>query len=59
MIPDASICGLIFVHPEASYPEIRSLSGEDIDNYARKRGMDEEEKKLFLSFIQESTLPRP
>lgn len=24
MIPDASICGLIFVHPSAFYPEIRS-----------------------------------
>lgn len=51
MIPDASICGLIFIHPEASYPEIRCASQEAIDEYARRRGMSDSEKALFLGHL--------
>ena len=36
MIPDASICGLIFIHPDATYPEIRRVSQKAIDEYARR-----------------------
>ncbi len=48
MIPDASICGLVFAHPEASYPEIRHLSRRAVDAYAGLRGFSEAEKTLFL-----------
>lgn len=48
MIPDATICGLIFIHPEASYPEVRRLSQSAIDEYASRRGMSEAEKHQFL-----------
>lgn len=48
MIPDASICGLIFIHPEATYPEIRRVSQKAIDEYARRRGMSDSEKARFL-----------
>ncbi len=48
MIPDASICGLVFAHPEAAYPEIRHLSRPAIDRYASRRGLSEAEKTLFL-----------
>ena len=51
MIPEASICGLIFVHPEASYPEIRRLSSAEIDEYAARRGMSEAEKARFLGHL--------
>ena len=51
MIPEASICGLIFVHPEASYPEIRRLSSAEIDEYADRRGMSEAEKARFLGHL--------
>ena len=51
MIPDASICGLIFIHPEASYPEIRCASQEAIDEYARRRGMSDSEKAHFLGHL--------
>lgn len=51
MIPDASICGLIFIHPEATYPEIRRVSQKAIDEYARRRGMSDSEKALFLGHL--------
>ena len=51
MIPDASICGLIFIHPEATYPEIRRVSQKAIDEYARRRGMTDSEKARFLGHL--------
>lgn len=51
MIPDASICGLIFIHPEATYPEIRHVSQKAIDEYARRRGMSDSEKARFLGHL--------
>ena len=51
MIPEASICGLIFIHPEASYPEIRHLSSAEIDKYAARRGMSEADKARFLGHL--------
>lgn len=51
MIPDASICGLIFIHPEATYPEIRRVSQNAIDEYARRRGMSDSEKERFLGHL--------
>ncbi len=51
MLPDASICGLIFIHPEASYPEIRRASRETVDEYARRRGMSAPDKARFLGHL--------
>lgn len=51
MIPDASICGLIFIHPDATYPEIRRVSQKAIDEYARMRGMSDSEKARFLGHL--------
>lgn len=51
MIPDASICGLIFIHPEATYPEIRRVSQKAIDEYAHRRGMSDSEKARFLGHL--------
>lgn len=51
MIPDASICGLIFIHPDATYPEIRRVSQKAIDEYARRRGMSDSDKERFLGHL--------
>ena len=51
MTPDASICGLIFMHPEAGYPEIRNISQSQYDDYKSRRGMDEETARRFLSHL--------
>ena len=51
MIPDASICGLVFAHPQATYPEIRHLSPAAADKYAALRGFSPEEKQRFLGTL--------
>ena len=51
MIPEASICGTIFIHPEAKYHEIRAISQEQHDTYAEKRGMDAQTARRFLGHL--------
>ena len=51
MIPEASICGFIFMHPQAKFPEIRKISKVDVDAYARRRGMDTKTADRFLSHL--------
>lgn len=51
MIPDASICGFAFVHPDAHYPEIRQLSAKALDDYALRRNFSEQEKRAFLGHL--------
>ena len=51
MTPEASICGFIFMHPEASYPDIRSISKERYEEYAQMRGMSEHDARRFLGHL--------
>ena len=51
MIPEASICGLIFMHPQACYPEIRRISKAQYDDYAERRGMDADTARRFLGHL--------
>ena len=51
MIPEASICGLIIMHPEARYHEIRRISKEQYDDYALRRCMDEATARRFLGHM--------
>jgi 5-methyltetrahydrofolate--homocysteine methyltransferase len=51
MIPEASICGLIFMHPQACYPEIRRISRKQYEDYAERRGMDNETARRFLGHL--------
>jgi 5-methyltetrahydrofolate--homocysteine methyltransferase len=51
MIPEASICGLIFLHPQARYHEIRRISSGQYEDYARRRGMDEDRAHRFLGHL--------
>lgn len=53
MIPEASICGLVFAHPEACYPEIHHLSEENIRSYAKVRGFSPEETRRFLGHLMQ------
>ena len=51
MVPEAAICGLIFMHPQAKYHEIRRISREQYDDYASRRGMDETTARRFLGHL--------
>jgi 5-methyltetrahydrofolate--homocysteine methyltransferase len=51
MTPEASICGLIFIHPQACYPEIRRISEKQYEDYAKRRGMDADTARRFLGHL--------
>ena len=51
MTPESSICGMIFMHPEACYPEIRKISQNQYDDYTTRRGMDAEKARRFLGHL--------
>ena len=51
MTPESSICGMILIHPEAKYPDIRRISQGQYDDYSRRRGMDEETARRFLGHL--------
>ena len=51
MHPAASICGLVLVHPEAGYPDIRHISRDQYNHYAALRGFSPEEARLYLSHL--------
>ena len=51
MIPEASICGLMIMHPQARYIEIRRISRQQYDDYSSRREMDAEAARRFLSHL--------
>ncbi|MCR5017243.1 MAG: methionine synthase [Bacteroidales bacterium] len=51
MIPEASICGFVVMHPEAGYPEIRHIGPEQFENYARERGFTPDEARTYLNHL--------
>ncbi len=51
MSPEASICGFIFLHPDASYPEIRSVPADILERYATLRGFTPDESHRLLSHL--------
>lgn len=51
MIPESCICGMIFMHPDAKYPDIRRISQKQYEDYASRRGMDEQTARRFLGHL--------
>ena len=51
MTPESSICGMIFIHPEAAYPDIRNISQKQYDDYAQRRGMDDLTARRFIGHL--------
>jgi 5-methyltetrahydrofolate--homocysteine methyltransferase len=51
MIPEASICGFVVMHPEAGYPEIRHIGHEQYESYARERGFSPDEARKYLNHL--------
>jgi len=48
MTPAASVSGLIFAHPAAKYFTVGRLGKDQIEDYARRRGMDLAEVERWL-----------
>ena len=51
MIPEASICGFVILHPQAWYPGIRGIGPEQYETYRKERGLSREEARKFLGHL--------
>ena len=51
MIPEASICGFVVMHPQAWYPGIRSIGPEQYETYRNARGLSVEDARKFLGHL--------
>ena len=51
MIPDASVCGLLILHPGFCYPDILRIGREQYERYAAARGLDGEHARMFLGHL--------
>lgn len=56
MTPDASVCGMIFIHRNACYPDIRSVSREQWLGYARKRQMNLQTAEIIIGHLLQDTI---
>ncbi|MCI0361110.1 MAG: methionine synthase [Planctomycetaceae bacterium] len=49
MLPAASVCGLYFAHPEARYFALDRITREQVEDYARRKGMTLAEAERWLA----------
>ena len=48
MQPASSVCGLYFAHPEAAYFNVGALGRDQVEDYARRKGMAVDEAERWL-----------
>lgn len=48
MVPAASVCGLIFSHPESAYFNVGQLAADQVANYAERKGRTLKEMERWL-----------
>lgn len=48
MSPASSVCGLYFAHPEAQYFNLGNISRDQVEDYARRKGMSVKEMEKWL-----------
>ena len=51
MLPEASICGFVVMHPKAWYPGIRSIGPEQYETYRNARGLSPADARKFLGHL--------
>jgi 5-methyltetrahydrofolate--homocysteine methyltransferase len=49
MLPAASVSGFYFSHPEARYFAVARIDRDQVENYARRKGMPLEEVERWLA----------
>jgi 5-methyltetrahydrofolate--homocysteine methyltransferase len=53
MYPGASVCGWYFSHPQSTYFGINKISDDQLQDYAKRKGMSIEEMSRWLSPVLE------
>ena len=49
MLPAASVCGLYFAHPEARYFALDRITRDQVEDYARRKGVSVQEAERWLA----------
>lgn len=49
MYPHASVCGLMFSHPQSHYFAVGKIGEDQLEDYARRRGKPTDEMRKFLA----------
>jgi len=49
MLPAASVSGFYFAHPEARYFAVGKIGKDQVEDYARRKGMDQHTIERWLS----------
>ena len=49
MVPTAAVCGWYFSHPESRYFGVGKINKDQVQDYARRKGMDQEEAERWLA----------
>ena len=49
MLPTAAVCGWYFWHPDAKYFGLGRIERDQVEDYARRKGMDLREAERWLS----------
>jgi len=49
LLPAASVCGWYFAHPEARYFSVDRITADQVEDYARRKGLSIEEVERWLS----------
>ncbi len=52
MHPASSVCGMYFVHPQATYFSVGKIAEDQLADYARRCGKPQEEVTRFLAFAK-------
>jgi 5-methyltetrahydrofolate--homocysteine methyltransferase len=53
MYPAASVCGWYFAHPESKYFGVGKIGKDQLEDYAKRKGMSVEEATKWLRPILE------
>jgi 5-methyltetrahydrofolate--homocysteine methyltransferase len=51
MIPGSSVCGMFLAHPESRYFAVGKIGRDQVQDYARRKGMPESEAERWLETI--------
>jgi 5-methyltetrahydrofolate--homocysteine methyltransferase len=50
-LPTASVSGFYFAHPKAQYFGVSRINSQQVKDYAKRNGIDEDKAKRLLSSV--------
>ena len=51
MTPAASVCAMVFSHPDSSYIDIGKIGIDQVEKYAKRKGISQGEAEKWLAHV--------